>query len=92
MDEFSFAEVNGDECMAVACTSITNSFLNSVKKSGGKYLCICVPCYNENIEEFTKTILSLMENMEFIQKKVRNGVGGVDYDTICTHKYFLTHE
>lgn len=36
-----------------------------------KYLCVCVPCYNESLDDLMKTVKSLMENVDFLKHKTR---------------------
>lgn len=70
-DDFTFSDVKGSECVAVACKNISAVLNARAAENGSTYLTICVPCYNEELEEFYKTILSLMENVEFMKKQVR---------------------
>jgi len=68
-DEFTFEEVEYEKCEAFPFKTICDALVSKVEHTDSKYLCICVPCYNEDVDEFLKTILSLMENMEFIHRK-----------------------
>ena len=38
-------------------------------KDGGKknYFCICIPCYNESMDDLMKTVLCLLENIDFMK-------------------------
>jgi hypothetical protein len=69
-DQFSISEVEYERCEAHPLRKICDALINHVENTDSKYLCICVPCYNEEIDEFLKTVLSLMDNMEFIRRKV----------------------
>ena len=68
-DEFTFEEVKTTECMGKVCKNICGSLLDDPDPNK-KYLTICVPCYNEDLDELLKTLYSLMENVEFMQRKV----------------------
>ena len=71
-DEFNYEEVNTTSCMGTKAIHICDHLLNQPKTNiHQKYLAICVPCYNENIGELMKTIISLMENIEFMKKRIR---------------------
>ena len=35
-----------------------------------KYIAVCIPCYDEDLVDLLKTIISVMENFEFMNKKV----------------------
>ena len=38
-------------------------------QDGGKknYFCICIPCYNESMDDLMKTVLCLLENIDFMK-------------------------
>lgn len=71
-DDFSLEDV-GSECIGKVCKNLQNELSrNALKDDAGiNYMTICIPCYNEEIEEFYKTLLSLLENIEFIKKQAR---------------------
>lgn len=59
-DDFSLEDV-GSECIGTACKNLGDE-LNTNKlvqqDPAVNYMTICMPCYNEEVEEFYKTILS----------------------------------
>jgi hypothetical protein len=67
-DKFRFDDV-GKECIAIQSSKLCEYLIN---KAGANrtYLCICVPCYNEESCDIEKTITSLMENMVFMKNVV----------------------
>lgn len=70
IDDFSYDDVNQKECVAKVCKNICNLFVEEAEANGVCFLTICIPCYNENVDELMKTISSLMSNIEFIKHKV----------------------
>jgi hypothetical protein len=69
-DDFTYEDVNESECKAFPSRNIGSFLIDKAEKEGTKYLCVCVPCYNEDLEELLKTLVSLMENFDFMIKKV----------------------
>lgn len=67
-DSFTFEDVKAKQCVARVCKNICSGLVND--RGEKMYLTICVPCYNEHLDELMKTIHSLMENVEFMQRKV----------------------
>ncbi len=71
IDDFTYEEVKTKKCFASVCENICDSLMAAASENPDtKYLTVCVPCYNENLEELMKTFLSLMENIDFMQRKV----------------------
>lgn len=70
IDEFSYEEVKEGQCVATVSTNICHHLQNLTESDGSKYMCVCVPCYNEDLSELLKTLVSLLENFEFMEKKV----------------------
>jgi hypothetical protein len=70
-DNFSYEDVKTKECLGKVCKNICGHLLNDPDEKK-RYLTICVPCYNEDLDELLKTLFSLMENIEFMQRKVPN--------------------
>jgi len=78
VDNFTFEDVQEDECVAAVCDNICALFLEEAGINKVVYLTIAIPCYNEELPELLKTINSLMQNVEFIKHKVRvhqDGIG-----------------
>ncbi len=73
IDNFSYEQVKKTKCAATVCQNICQylSTAAELEHAEVKYLLICVPCYNENLEELMKTFLSLLENFDFMQRKVQ---------------------
>lgn len=69
-DEFTFEKIKMEECLGRVCKRICRS-LNEQKKDTEKFLCVCVPVYNESKDDLMKTIMSVMENIDFIKHKIR---------------------
>lgn len=69
-DNFSYEDVKTTHCVGRVCENICAELLTDPDEHK-KYLTICVPCYNEDLDELLKTLYSLMENVEFMQRKVR---------------------
>lgn len=70
IDEFTYEDVKETECKALPSRTIGSYLIDRAEAEGTKYLCVCVPCYNEDLEELMKTLVSLMENFDFMIKKV----------------------
>jgi hypothetical protein len=71
IDEFTYDQVKGVECLGQVCRKVCKALKKSLGKDKRKFLCICVPCYNESTEDLMKTIASLMENIDFMKHKTR---------------------
>ena len=71
MDEFTFSQVKGVECLGQVCRKVCKALKRSLGKEKRKFLCVCVPCYNESTDDLMKTIASLMENVDFMKHKTR---------------------
>lgn len=70
-DDFTYEEVRKTKCFASVCENICGNLLEAAAGNPDTtYLTVCVPCYNENLEELMKTFLSLMENIDFMKRKV----------------------
>lgn len=72
IDNYTFEEVKEKECVASIAEELSQFLLEKADVEGIKYLCICVPCYNEDLSELLKTLLSLLENFEFMERKVKS--------------------
>lgn len=70
VDDFTFDEVNQKDCVATVCKQICSLFVEEGEANGVCFLTICIPCYNENVDELMKTISSIMNNIEFMKHKV----------------------
>ncbi len=71
IDNFTFEDVNNGKCTASVCQNISDSLMSAVEnRPQAKYLAICVPCYNENVMDLMKTFISLMQNVDFMQRTV----------------------
>ena len=70
IDNFTFEDVKESECKAFPSRNIGRYLIDRAKAENTKYLCVCVPAYNEDLEELLKTLVSLMENFDFMIKKV----------------------
>ena len=71
-DNFSYEDVKTTQCIGKVCKNMCAQLVNDPDEKK-RYLTICVPCYNEDLDELLKTLLSLMENIEFMQRKVNVG-------------------
>jgi hypothetical protein len=69
LDHYSLQLV-GPACAASVSSNVCRYLVERAAAEGTKYLCICVPCYNEESLELLKTLLSLLSNMEFLERKV----------------------
>lgn len=72
-DNFSYEDVKTKECLGKVCTNICTKLLDDPDQNK-RYLAICMPCYNEDLDELLKTLFSLMENIEFMQRKVTRAI------------------
>jgi hypothetical protein len=72
IDNFTYEDVKEGTCTAQKSRIIGNHLIAKAEEEKVKYLCVCVPCYNEDLEELLKTLISLMENFDFMIKKVIN--------------------
>ena len=70
IDEFTFSEVKGSECFGQICLKICSNLKEKFQKKRN-FLCVCCPCYNESFDDLTKTLLSIMENIDFLKHKTR---------------------
>lgn len=68
-DDFSEKEVNGAHCSGQVCQQVCKD-LEAQYGANKKFLTICIPCFNEELQELIKTIDSVMKNVEFMQRKV----------------------
>jgi hypothetical protein len=69
-DDFTFEEVVGSHCKAQVAHEVASYLREIAATEDKKFLPICVPCYNEEMLELLKTLISLLANFEFMQKKV----------------------
>ena len=77
MQEFKYKDVtrynaNGDVaqgCHAKMCSEICKHINKITDIDGGErnYFCVFVPVYNETAEQLMKTVLSVMENIDFLK-------------------------
>eukprot|EP01038_Epipyxis_sp_PR26KG_P005571 gene5571-7695_t len=70
-DCFTKNDVKGKKCLGFPAKNISSNLVEIAECNGAQYLCVCIPCYNENFSDFSKTLISLMENFEFMHKKIR---------------------
>jgi hypothetical protein len=70
VDVYSLEKVRENHCVASVAKNISNYLTNKASDENIKYLAICIPAYNEEFEEMLKTLITLMENVEFMKKKV----------------------
>lgn len=63
------------ECFGQLCDKIASVIDEGTLLDGGtkKYLAICVPCYNESMDDLMKTVVSIMENIDFMKNSARYG-------------------
>lgn len=69
LEEFTYEAVKGEECHAVICKNICDTII-STSAPNVLFLPVCIPCYNEDMIELMKVVSSVMENMEFMLRKV----------------------
>eukprot|EP01032_Pedospumella_encystans_P009138 gene9138-10785_t len=69
-DDFTLKDVQGDHCTGRECRNICADLVGQYD-GRSRFLTICVPCYNEDLDELLKTIYSVMENVEFMKRKAR---------------------
>ncbi|RYH30586.1 hypothetical protein EON65_04710 [archaeon] len=70
VDEFTYEEVKEKECFATVAEEICSHLLQKAESDNVKFMTVCVPCYNEDLSELLKTLVSLLENFEFMERKV----------------------
>ncbi len=72
VDDYLYEDVNGGKCTASVCNNVCEHLLQEAENGSSKtrYMAICVPCYNENVEELMKTLISLMQSVDFMQRTV----------------------
>lgn len=70
-DSFSLEQV-GSHYVAQPSLNIGSHLMEQAVIENVKYLCVCMPCYNEGKEEIYKTLMSLMTNIEFMKKARMN--------------------
>ena len=71
VDDFSFDDVQREECIGSICKNVCENLVMESKRTKTRYLTICIPCYNEDAIDLLRTIQLLMENVEFIKQRVR---------------------
>lgn len=81
MQEFKYREVTRynargevvQGCHAKTCSDICRHINKITDVDGGErnYFCVFVPVYNESVEQLMKTILSVMENIDFMKHEVK---------------------
>eukprot|EP00602_Paraphysomonas_sp_CaronLab_P007790 CAMPEP_0185027752 /NCGR_PEP_ID=MMETSP1103-20130426/12954_1 /TAXON_ID=36769 /ORGANISM="Paraphysomonas bandaiensis, Strain Caron Lab Isolate" /LENGTH=559 /DNA_ID=CAMNT_0027561865 /DNA_START=78 /DNA_END=1754 /DNA_ORIENTATION=+ len=61
------------ECHGRVCTKLCEYIDNVTLCDRGtkNYFCICIPCYNESMDDLMKTVLCLMENIDFMKHEVK---------------------
>jgi hypothetical protein len=69
VDSFSYQTVTASY-NGTPCQNIGRALVERAGFEKCKYMTVCIPSYNEDKEELYKTMLSLMQNADFI-KKVR---------------------
>ena len=75
--DFTYEEVtefgkNGEivkECHGQVAKNVCEYIDNvTLCERGSKnYFCVCIPCYNESMEDLMKTVLCIMENIDFMK-------------------------
>ena len=68
-EDFTYEQV-GAAFNAVPCINIGDHMIRRAEQEGIKYLCVCIPNYNEDKEELYKTLLSLMKSADFMKKVI----------------------
>jgi hypothetical protein len=89
IDDFTFDDVNQNDCVGKSCKNICYHFVEEAETNGVCFLTICIPCYNENVDELMKTISSIMNNIEFIKHKVCIYVISTCYNDNSNVSYLL---
>lgn len=71
IDNFSYRSVRESHCVARISKNICRHLVHQAQEEDVKYLTICIPAYNEEYGEMMKTLITLMQNIEFMFKKVQ---------------------
>jgi hypothetical protein len=69
-DTYTYRGVRENHCVASVSRNICKHLVKKAEKENVQYLTICIPAYNEEFEEMVKTLITLMENVQFMLKKV----------------------
>jgi hypothetical protein len=79
-DDHSFESVEGDQCHGHCSKTIClwlRSFLDNLNSKTFtasvtyKFFVVCIPCFDEDIGELEKTIVSLIDCFNFMKHRVR---------------------
>lgn len=73
-DDFTYFDVKQNLCVAKISEKICEELKKNANTENVKYLTICIAVYNEEFEEVLKTILSILNNIEFMKRKVKPSI------------------
>jgi hypothetical protein len=69
-DSFTYEDVRESHCVASVSKYVCEHLVNKARAEEKRFLAVCLPAYNEDLDEMIKTLVSLMKNFEFMQRKV----------------------
>jgi hypothetical protein len=71
VDNFSYLDVQRNHCVADISKNICKLLVGKANEERVKYLAVCMTLYNEEFPEMYKTLLTLLENFEYLIREVK---------------------
>jgi hypothetical protein len=68
-DNFLYEQAENTESSTRVCSKVCSRLVDRLQNDK-RCIAICVPCQNETLDELMRTVSSLLENIEFLQRKV----------------------
>jgi hypothetical protein len=70
IDTYYYEDVNESHCVGQVSQNICRHLLEVSQLEGKKFLPVCCPAYNEEVDEMEKTVMSMLESFNFMKNKV----------------------
>jgi hypothetical protein len=74
VDTFIYEDVKESHCVGQISQNICRHLLEVSQLEGKKFLTVCCPAYNEEVDEIEKTVMSMLESFYFMKTKVSTTV------------------
>jgi cellulose synthase/poly-beta-1,6-N-acetylglucosamine synthase-like glycosyltransferase len=69
IDNFTYEDVRESHCVAQVSEKVCKSLIETSYVEGKRFLTICCPAYNEEVDEMEKTLSSLLESFDYMYNK-----------------------
>jgi hypothetical protein len=73
-DNFLYEQAENTENSTRVCSKVCSRFVDTLENDK-RCIAICVPCQNVTLDELMRTVSSLLDNVEFLQRKVIYALG-----------------